>query len=496
MTYSLSKEEFIKAAEAGYNLIPLSRSVMADRDTPLSAFLKVDNGVDSFLLESVEGGEKWGRYSFIGVKSSGFVRSKGEKIEISDYKGLRAVKGNPFDVLKDYMAGFTVMPLKDGLMPIFEGGLIGYLGYDIVRHFETLPDTNIDDLNLYDMYFIISDTVLIFDNMAQKIIVNTNAFIGDSVDPGAVYDDAVKSIDDAVLMLLNNDNISRNPVKTTSCDDKFTSNFNKDDFLSAVAKTKEYIKSGDIFQCVIGQRFETKLDVEPINIYRALRVINPSPYMFFLRLGEVILVGSSPEILVRAESGKICVRPIAGTRPRGKTEEEDKNFEIELLKDPKERAEHIMLVDLGRNDIGRVSKEGTVKVDELMIVERYSHVMHIVSNVVGELKDGAGAFEALSATFPAGTLTGAPKIRAMEIIEELEPCKRGIYGGSVGYFGYSGNMDMCITIRTIVIKDDKIFVQAGAGIVADSVAEKEFEETENKAKGMLKAVTMAREGLN
>lgn len=495
MTYSMTKEEFI-AASKDYNLIPLSRTVMADTETPLSAFLKVDNGVDSFLLESVKGGEKWGRYSFIGVKSRGFVRSKGTQVEISDNLGLREAKGNPFQVLKDYMAGFTVMPLKDGVMPIFEGGLIGYLGYDIVRHFETLPDTNKDDLNLYDMYFIISHTVLIFDNMAQKIIVNTNAFIGDGMDAGKVYDEAIKSIDDAVVSLGSNISFPINVEKTSTCDDKFTSNFKKDDFLDAVAKTKEYIKSGDIFQCVIGQRFETSLDVEPVNIYRALRVINPSPYMFFLRLGEVILVGSSPEILVRAENGKVCVRPIAGTRPRGKTEEEDKNLETELLADPKERAEHIMLVDLGRNDIGRVSKEGTVKVDELMIVERYSHVMHIVSNVVGELKDGAGAFEALSATFPAGTLTGAPKIRAMEIIEELEPCKRGIYGGSVGYFGYSGNMDMCITIRTIVIKDDKVYVQAGAGIVADSVAEKEFEETQNKAKGMLKAVTMAREGLS
>ena len=492
--YFPSLEEFTGMAKRG-NLIPVFREIMADTETPVSAFKSIKKGKNAFLLESVEGGEKWGRYSLLGIEPIIVFKSKGRDIEIvADGKKDRR-KGAPLAVLKELLSKYTPVVTKE--LPRFYGGAVGYIGYDMVRFFEDLPDIAASDVDIYDAFFIITDTVLVFDNLEQKIKVIANAVIEKGDKPADVYAEAVKKIDGLVGRLKNQrrgkDKSSHISHLTSHKD--VVSNFSKKKFMDGVLKAKEYIQAGDIIQVVLSQRFETGLDVEPFDIYRALRVINPSPYMFYMRLDGIELVGSSPEILVRVEGKDVDVRPIAGTRPRGKDEAEDKRLEEELLKDPKEIAEHIMLVDLGRNDVGRVAEAGSVSANELMVVEKYSHVMHIVSNVHGQLRKNKDSFDALRSCFPAGTLTGAPKVRAMEIIEEIEPCKRGAYGGSVGYFGFSGNMDMAITIRTLVIKDGKIYIQAGAGIVADSVPEKEYQETINKAKAMLKAVEMAREGL-
>ena len=489
-SYFPTFEAFKEKAKTS-NIVPVFREILADTDTPVSAFLKIDTGADAFLLESVEGGEKWGRYSFLGVRPRMTVRSKGDRVETITPEGVRTVEGDPIEALKGLMERFTAAAVEG--LPRFYGGAIGYMGYDMIRHIERLPDTTRADLDLYDMNFVFTDTLLVFDNVEHKIKVVANALIEDGADPEAVYNGSIEKIDELVDRLRTG---TIPPGQSPGLRaPEVASNFKRDDFLRAVEETKRYITEGDIIQAVISQRFSTPLVVPPFDIYRALRVVNPSPYMFFLRLGDLTLVGSSPEILVRVEDDEVTLKPIAGTRRRGRDDEEDRELEEDLLADPKERAEHIMLVDLGRNDVGRVSEPGTVKVSDLMTVERYSHVMHIVSNVTGNLKRGKDSFDALRACFPAGTLTGAPKIRAMEIIEEFEPCKRGVYGGSAGYIGYCGNLDMCIAIRTLVIKDDVVYVQAGAGIVADSVPEKEFEETENKAKGMLKAVSIAMEGL-
>ena len=491
--YSPSLEGFIDKAKNG-NLIPVFREIMADMDTPVSAFKNIDNGGPAFLFESVEGGAKWGRYSLLGVEPKVIFKSKGDNVEIITDSKKETRKGDPITVLKELLSGYR--PVLDGDLPRFYGGAVGYIGYDMVRFFENLPDTGLSDIGMYDSFFVITDTVLVFDNLEHKIKVVANGFIGDRDNPADIYEKAVKKID-ALVERLKTPSPETQRVKESKSQrvKEVVSNFTKEEFIDGVLKVKEYIQAGDAIQVVLSQRFETGLDVEPFDIYRALRIINPSPYMFYLRLDGVELVGSSPEILVRVEDSGIDVRPIAGTRPRGKDKATDKKLEEELLKDPKELAEHIMLVDLGRNDVGRVAEPGSVSVNELMVVERYSHVMHIVSNVHGQLRHGKDSFDALRACFPAGTLTGAPKVRAMEIIEEIEPCKRSAYGGSVGYFGFSGNMDMAITIRTLVIKDGKIYIQAGAGIVADSDPEKEYQETINKAKAMLKAVEMAREGL-
>lgn len=478
-----------------YNVVSITRVILADNLTPVSAFKRIDDGSEGFLLESVEGRdgdeEKWARYSFLGSSSRGMVRAKGKTTEIFEDGVLkRTVEGNPLDTLKDYLEGFKAAPIVGA--PRFPGGAIGYMGYDIVRHIERLPNYAERDLDTYDLCFLLTDIVLVFDNLEQKIKVIYNAYIENDGDIDTAYALGTKRIDEVVARL-RNDSV-RESLKYPDLGE-VTSNFPKDDFLETVKRVKRYIGDGDVIQTVISQRFETILASEPFDIYRALRITNPSPYMFFLRLAGIELAGSSPEILVRLEDGEIVVRPIAGTRPRGKDEAEDVAMEEELLADPKECAEHIMLVDLGRNDVGRVAETASVKVDEFMLIERYSHVMHIVSNVRGRMREGLGAFDAFKASFPAGTLTGAPKIRAMEIIEELEPTGRGVYGGSVGYFGFSGTMDLCITIRTVLIKDGRVYLQAGAGIVADSDPEKEFEECVNKAKGVLKAVEMAAKGL-
>jgi len=492
--YNPSLDDFKEMAR-GFNVIPLYREILADMETPVSAFMKIDTGGDAFLLESVEHGEKWGRYSFLGVNPRMILRSKGDEVEILGPGNERRSERDPLKVLKDICGRFRAASVEG--VPGFFGGAIGYIGYDVVRHIERLPSKADDDLGLDDIYLIFTDTLLVFDNVEHKIMVIANAFIEEGADINALYEGSMAKIEALVETLRTGSvagGLESAPVDRAGDGRSraaITSNFERESYLKAVERIKEYIKSGDVIQTVLSQRFSTPLSTTPFDIYRALRVVNPSPYMFFLRLGELHIVGSSPEILVRVENGDVNVKPIAGTRKRGSDEAEDRALETELLSDPKELAEHIMLVDLGRNDIGRVSEPGTVKVSELMNVERYSHVMHIVTDVHGRMADGLGALDAFSACFPAGTLTGAPKIRAMEIIDELEPCRRGVYGGSVGYLGYSGNLDMCIAIRTMIIKDDVVYIQAGAGIVADSRADKEFEETENKARGLVKAVEMA-----
>jgi anthranilate synthase component 1 len=484
-------DTFIKLSKKG-NLIPVYKEILADTDTPVTAFLKV-GGSPSFLLESVEGGEKWARYSFIGARPSRIIKGSGNTVEFIDGNGLsEAVRSDyPFDLVEKEISRYKPVEIEG--LPGFFGGLVGYIGYDMVRFFEPIAERPKEGIGLPEFFLMLTDTMLIFDNLRQKIKVVSNAHInGQSAE--AAYSEAGQKIDALISRL-------RSPLEIKhseggSISDGFNSNCSKEDFMSSVVAAKEYIKAGDIFQVVLSQRFNRSTSADPFNIYRALRVINPSPYMYYIDIGNAQIVGSSPEILVRLEDGKIVLRPIAGTRKRGKTEAEDKSLEEELKNDPKEVAEHIMLVDLGRNDVGRVAKTGTVSVTEMMEVERYSHVMHLVSNVEGEIADGLNAFDLLRACFPAGTVSGAPKVRAMEIIEELEPARRGPYAGAVGYFSYSGNMDTCITIRTLIVKDGTVYVQSGAGIVADSMPEKEYTETVNKAKGMMKAVDMAEEGLN
>ncbi|TAN42389.1 MAG: anthranilate synthase component I [Nitrospirae bacterium] len=473
------------------NLIPVYKEILADADTPVTAYLKV-GGSPSFLLESVEGGETWARYSFIGSRPSRIIKGKGSTVEIIDgsHAPQTITTDNPMALVQEEISRYRPVEIEG--LPRFFGGLVGYIGYDMVRYFEAVDLKEKEGLGLPDFFLMVTDTMLIFDNLRQKIKVISNAHIVGQT-PAEAYRDATEKID-ALIGLLRTPLVMNDHAGVRK-EEGLDSNQTKQAFMSSVEEAKEYIKAGDIFQVVLSQRFSRPSSADPFNIYRALRVINPSPYMYFIDIGEAKIVGSSPEILVRLEGSKIVLRPIAGTRRRGNTETEDRALEEELKKDPKEMAEHIMLVDLGRNDVGRVSRPGSVQVTGMMAVERYSHVMHLVSNVEGELQEGLNAFDVLGACFPAGTVSGAPKVRAMEIIDELEPTQRGPYAGAVGYFSYSGNMDTCITIRTLIIKDDAIYVQAGAGIVADSQPESEYTETVNKARGMIKAVDMAEEGL-
>ena len=475
------------------NLIPVCREILADLDTPVSAFKKIDDGRYGFLLESIEGGEKWGRYTFLGSSPAVVIRGKDNWVEIVEGGEVRRVEvSDPLDYIRDYMARYQ--PVEVPGIPRFFGGAVGYLGYDAVRHFETLPDSNPSDINTYDANFIITDTILIFDSLSQKIKVVSNAHVDGGTSLQAAYDDAIAKIEGLIARLKAP--LPPNEKKPSNGKVEFASNVKPEEFEAAVTRAKEYVRNGDIIQVVLSQRFSGDLTVEPFDIYRALRTLNPSPYMFFLRLDETLVVGASPEVMVRKEGEMVELRPIAGTRPRGATTAADEELARDLLDDPKERAEHVMLVDLGRNDLGRVCKTGSVKVTELMVIERYSHVMHIVSNVQGELSGGQDAFDVVRATFPAGTLSGAPKVRAMEIIDELEGVRREVYGGAVGYFSFSGNMDMAIAIRTLVIKDGKVHLQAGAGIVADSDPAAEYVETVNKAKAVVKAIEMAERGLD
>ena len=475
------------------NLIPVYREIMADMDTPVTAFKKIDDGTYSFLLESIEGGEKWGRYTFLGASPSVVIRTRGDLVEIlkSGDAPVSLQSKDPLDAVREYLSRFEPVEV-DGL-PRFFGGAVGYLGYDMVRYFEDLKSDKPAEIGAWDSCFLITDTLLIFDSVRQKIKVVANAHL-EGVTADAAYLDAIGRIDALIARLK-----APLPQQGTITGGKpvvLSSNMHRSDFEKAVEKAKEYVRSGDIIQVVLSQRFSAELTVDPLDIYRVLRTLNPSPYMFFLRMDDTLVVGASPEVMVRKEGERVELRPIAGTRPRGASMDEDLRLEQELLADPKERAEHVMLVDLGRNDLGRVCKTGTVKVSELMTVERYSHVMHIVSNVQGEIEGGMDAFDLVRATFPAGTLSGAPKVRAMEIIDELEPSKREIYGGAVGYFSFSGNMDLAIAIRTLVIKDGKIHLQAGAGIVADSDPAAEYQETVNKAMAVVKAIETVEKGLD
>ncbi|MDE2179898.1 MAG: anthranilate synthase component I [candidate division NC10 bacterium] len=489
-----SFDEFLRKAEDG-NVIPVYREILADMETPVSAFRKIDRGDYAFLLESVEGGEKWGRYSFLGSNPGLVLKAKGATVEVITADGIQsqAIAKDLLEPLKAILQRYR--PVRTDDLPRFYGGMVGFLAYDVVRQFERLPTTTKDDLDLPDALFLLPDTLLIFDNVSHRIKVVSNAFVPEATPRRLreAYEAAAGKIDGVIEAL-------RRPLEVRHKPDgggeelQLCSTMSHAEFIRAVQRTQEYVRAGDVVQAVISQRLSTKTTADPFDIYRALRTINPSPYMYYLRLGDFRVVGSSPEVLVRLEEGRIDLRPIAGTRPRGRNDAEDLAMERELLADPKERAEHIMLVDLGRNDVGRVAKVGSVGVSELMTVERYSHVMHIVSNVKGLLAEGYDAFDLLRACFPAGTVTGAPKIRAMEIIEELEPVRRGPYAGAVGYFGFSGNMDTCITIRTVVVTNGTAHVQVGAGIVADSDPEREYEETMNKAKGMLKAIQMAESG--
>ncbi|GMW03669.1 MAG: anthranilate synthase component 1 [Candidatus Hydrogenedentota bacterium] len=485
-------DEFRALAKPGA-LVPVYRDIVADLETPVTAYMKIArNEKYSFLLESVERADTISRYSFLGTNPSIIFRSKGRKVTIArNGEETTFDSPDPLSELKKLMSAYHPVHV-DGL-PYFHGGAVGYMSYDQVRFFEKLPDNNPDTLNLPDLYFIITDSILVFDHFNNRLKVICNAHVGDDVD--AAYAKAVQTIENLVQkmkkpLVVPNERIHGSEVNT-----EIRSSFTKDAYCEAVAKAKEYISAGDIFQVVLSQRFEREVYTSPIHLYRSLRCINPSPYMTLLQFPDFSLIGSSPEVMTAVRNGRVRLRPIAGTRARGDNAEEDLALEKDLLADEKEIAEHIMLVDLGRNDVGRVSKPGTVAPTRLMVVERYSHVMHIVSEVEGDLAPTEDAFSALSATFPMGTVSGAPKIRAMEIIDELEPLRRGPYSGGCGYIGFDGAMDTCIVIRTIVLKDNIAYVQAGAGIVYDSVPEREYQECVNKAKALFRAVEFAEQGL-
>ncbi len=472
--YYPTLEEAKKLAKQG-NLLPVYREIRADLETPVSAYLKVARGDHSFLLESVEGGERLGRYSVIGTDPS-LVLTTGAHNAV-----------DPLKLMEQQFSGLKLIQVTE--LPRFHGGMVGYLSYEVARYYEALPAPGSDPQGIPESVMMMADTILIFDHIAHRIKVISHAKINGDVE--AAYKIATDKIDEIVKRLsqpMAFSEILPEPIVTNG---EVQSNMTQEQFESMVERGKEYIYAGDIIQVVLSQRLSKKTRAEPFAIYRALRSINPSPYMYFLNLGDFHIVGSSPELLVRLENGIVSNHPIAGTRPRGKDEAEDRALEAELRADEKEQAEHIMLVDLARNDVGRVSQPATVEVTQLMDVERYSHVMHLVSHVQGKLEDNMSAFDAFRACLPAGTVSGAPKIRAMEIIAELEPDRRGPYAGAVGYFSFSGNMDTAITIRTIIIKDGTAYIQAGGGIVADSIPEMEYKESMNKAKALIRAIEQA-----
>lgn len=477
--YYPSLDEVRQLADQG-NMVPVYREINADLETPVSAYLKVARPPYSFLLESVEGGEQVARYSFIGTEPSGVVRTG---------KGQTNGEVDPLIPVQKVMDAYKLVPIPE-LGP-FNGGMVGYISYDAVRYFERLPSPENDPVGVPESVFMMTTTFLIFDHVRHSIRIVSHAFLDGDIE--TAYEEAIERIDELVDRL--DSPLQPSPrLSNDATSTEVSSNLTREQYDKIVERCKEYIYAGDIIQTVPSQRFSRPTTTHPLEIYRALRTINPSPYMYYLELDDFHIVGASPEELVRVQNGIVSTRPIAGTRPRGKTEEEDEALGRELLADEKERAEHIMLVDLGRNDVGRVCKPGTVEVTDLMIIERYSHVMHIVSHVVGKLREDKSAYDAMRACFPAGTLSGAPKIRAMEIIAEMEPDKRGPYGGAVGYFDLNGNMDTAITIRTMVIKDGVAYVQAGGGIVSDSVPKAEYEETIHKASAVLRAIERAEQG--
>ena len=492
MEYYPTFEQFRDLAGKG-TIVPVSCRLMSDALTPVSAFDKLHKKHNSFLLESVVGGEKIGRFSLLGVNPFSIFRARRNAVEIIAGRRTRTFESpNPIAALGEYVKEFQPVP-RELIVgpPVLSAGAFGYFAYDVVRYTENLPNSPPDTLHLPDIYFMFYDSIVVFDHVFKTLYVAANARL-DTSSPRKAYDAAIGKIERIVERLRTPVAVHTEDMAMTDLPDvPFESTFEKHAFEQAVVKCKEYIKAGDIFQVVLSQRLHARTDADPFSIYRALRVINPSPYMFLLRLEVLDLVGASPEVMVKVQDGQMTLRPIAGTRRRGATDEEDKALELELLGDPKERAEHIMLVDLGRNDVGRVAEFNSVKIDDQMVIERYSHVMHIVSSVSGKLKPGHDAFNALEASLPAGTLSGAPKVRAMQILDELEPTRRGPYGGAVGYIDFYGNMNTCITIRTMALMGNDAYVQAGAGIVADSVPENEYEETLNKARSLLKAIAMA-----
>jgi anthranilate synthase component 1 len=476
-----TKTEFLSRTRGG-TLIPVSCELPADLETPISTFLKLRRDGHAFLLESVEGGERIGRYSFIGSGPVMTIVSRGKEVEVRSAHGVERQTADVLEVMRDILRAHQAVP--DPTLPRFAGGAVGYFGYDLVRSWEQLPNRPPDDRGLPTCYLVVADTVVIFDHVRHTMKIVANAAVDG--DGGAAYRRAVEKVEQLYGRL-------RAPLPPPVGGGRIAPAMDTDlpvaSFLQAVERAQEYIRAGDIFQVVLSRRFSAAADgVDALDLYRALRTVNPSPYMFFLDFADVQIVGSSPELLVRLEDGVVETRPLAGTRPRGATDEADRALAAQLLADSKERAEHVMLVDLGRNDLGRVCEYGTVRVPDLMSVERFSHVMHIVSDVKGQLRAGLDAIDVLRACFPAGTVTGAPKVRAMEIIDELEPLARGPYAGAVGYLGFSGNMDTAITIRTIVMTGGRAYVQAGAGIVADSVPEREYVETVNKAKALVRAM--------
>lgn len=487
--------EEVKKLAGDYNVIPVTMEVYADMETPISLFKRFeDSSKYCFLLESVEGGEKWARYSFIARSPFIIVESTGEKSVVSYKNGNKVERqGNPVSILEDILKQYRGANVSG--VPRFNGGAAGFFGYDLVRFCENLPNMPKDDIGLPDSHFMFADEVLAFDHLEQKIHIIVNLFTGGNLEREyAGVTGRIKEIYREILSTRWKLADSHPPVPGKGYTGHlYTSNITKENFCENVIKAKEYIKNGDVFQVVLSQRLCVETEENPLKVYRALRVINPSPYMYYFKFDRYRIVGASPEMLVRVEDGVVETCPIAGTRKRGKDRDEDEQLEKSLLADPKEIAEHTMLVDLGRNDIGKVSKFGTVKVENRMHVEKYSHVMHMVTNIAGSLKEDKTPFDALMAVLPAGTLSGAPKVRAMQIIDELEVNKRGPYGGAIGYLSFNGNLDSCITIRTMIFDGKKAYVQAGAGIVADSVPEHEYEETLNKARALLRALEKAGE---
>ena len=489
----ISLEEFDALAAQGYNRIPVVREIFSDLDTPLSVYLKLADGPYTYLLESVEGGENWGRHSIIGLPCRRVFKLRGRQLSIEDFGHVAEQRelSDPLAEIESIRTQYKVPRLPH--LPEFSGGLVGYFGFETIAYIESrLENERPDKLGLPDVLLMLSEEVAVFDNLKGRLYLIVHA---DPAQPQA-YARAQRRLDELAFRLRR-----AGPSYPDVLDPKslaeadFKSTFTREEYCALVEKAKEYIRAGDIFQVVPSQRLSVPFRARPVDVYRALRALNPSPYMYFLDLGATQIVGSSPEILVRLKKGKVVLRPIAGTRPRGKTREEDLALESELLADPKERAEHLMLIDLGRNDVGRVSKTGTVKLTESFVIERYSHVMHIVSQVEGDLRDGLNYMDVLKATFPAGTVSGAPKIRALEIIQELEPHKRNIYAGAIGYIGWWGDADTAIAIRTAVIQDGQLHVQAGGGVVFDSDPATEWEETMNKGRALFRAVAQAASGL-
>ena len=492
MTPTITQTVFSERKAEGFNRIPVARTILADTETPLSAYAKLARGPRSFLFESVEGGERWGRYSIIGLPAKTWLAVEGYRLSL--YVAGERVESrevtDPLDEIERYQQQFRSAPAPE--LPVFHGGMVGYFGYDTVRYSERklMGSCPPDELGIPDILLVLAEEVLIFDNLRGTLTLVINA---DANEEGAL-DKALERLDEIEATLASAQTqfgaINLDPSPADQNADTIRYRTQQSEYEDWVARIREYILEGEVLQVVPSQRLSMPLKAPPLSLYRALRNLNPSPYMYFLDLDGFEVIGSSPEILVRLEDGLMTVRPIAGTRRRGATEEEDQALEAELLADQKEIAEHLMLIDLGRNDVGRVSEPGSVTLTENMVIERYSHVMHIVSNVTGAARSGMSAMDALRAALPAGTLSGAPKVRAMEIIDELEPVKRGVYGGAVGYLSWSGNMDTAIAIRTVVVKDGEAILQAGAGIVADSVPASEWEETLSKAEGMIRAITM------